>query len=79
MQSINSNAYLVTVQNLASNNESSVQSSKALVTAALSNNVQLKSIEDQISGFSQSSQILIHVLDDVAKIHPFVGSNALIL
>jgi hypothetical protein len=31
-------------------------------------------IEENINGFAESSKVLISLLDEVAKIHPFVGS-----
>jgi hypothetical protein len=32
-------------------------------------------IEENIHGFAESSKVLISLLDEVAKIHPFVASG----
>lgn len=35
--------------------------------------IDVKAIEDNISGWAESSKVLMKVLDEVAKVHPFIG------
>lgn len=39
----------------------------------------MNSIEDDIRGFAESSKVLMSLLDEVAKIHPFVGGECLLV
>lgn len=44
---------------------------------ATANSLGLKTIEDDVRGFAESSKILMSLLDDVARIHPFVAGECL--
>jgi hypothetical protein len=38
--------------------------------------VQGQAVEEGVKGFVQGSQVLIHALDDLSKIHPFIASKS---
>jgi hypothetical protein len=35
-----------------------------------------KSLEDNVRGFSEASQVLMKALDEVTKIHPFIAGKS---
>jgi len=74
MTPMKSGLYTV-AKDFTSANGAAIESNvKAMVDAARAT-VDGKAIEDHIRGFVESSKVLMSALDEVAKIHPFIGSK----
>ncbi|KAF9242644.1 hypothetical protein BU15DRAFT_60359 [Melanogaster broomeanus] len=55
------------------NNATAIKDSAVKVTDALNNTAAIKAVEDNIRAFGESSKVLMKMLDEVAKVHPFVA------
>ncbi|KAF9220899.1 hypothetical protein BS17DRAFT_820097 [Gyrodon lividus] len=55
------------------NNTAAIKDGTAKATDALNNTAVLKAAEDSIRTFGESSKVIMKILDEVAKVHPFVG------
>jgi len=66
---LTSSGYSSTGKQFYSDNRNSFSSSVQAIAGASNWNT----IEENINGFAESSRFLISLLDEVAKIHPFVG------
>lgn len=51
-----------------------VSTNGSTLSSDISQIADVKKLEDNVRGFAESSQVLMKVLDEVAKVHPFIGS-----
>jgi hypothetical protein len=61
-----------TGQSFASSNADALSSSGAKLAGA----IDVKAIEDNLSGWAGSSKVLMEMLDEVAKVHVFIGGTS---
>jgi hypothetical protein len=68
-------SYFSAGQTFLADNSALVNSTGKNVASAIAASSELKSIEESVRGFAESSKVLMNVLDDISKLHPFIGGS----
>jgi hypothetical protein len=67
--------YYTFAKQYASNNHVEIDSTVKKVAVAASAAIDLNAVEEGIRGFVEGTKILMKALDEVAKLHPFIGGR----
>ncbi|KAH7909808.1 hypothetical protein BJ138DRAFT_1010091 [Hygrophoropsis aurantiaca] len=68
-----SSGYFTTSNGFYNDNRNAINDSVTQIAEIAKGNVNIKAVEDHIRNFAESSKVLMKMLDEVAKVHPFIG------
>lgn len=67
--------YYTFAKQYSTENKAAIESTVKKIAVAASAAMDSKAVEEGISGFVEGTKILMRGLDEVAKLHPFIGGR----